>query len=137
LSALKKRLADAAILLTLAEVEAVYAQLVAQSADCDGFVTYAIAKASKANKPSVWFMKGLLGEYHYIEKWREEGSPSMPAVPSKYVSIEPHVATAEDDAEVERLAAEARARLHMVDPPPEIVEDDAAGAKNELDAIEF
>ena len=131
LTALKKRLADAVILTTPAELEKIMAQLIAQSADCDAFVSWALAKAAKARNPSSWFVRGLL-EWDWVGKWRENGAPAKPAEPAPYMPIEPHIATAEDDAEVERLAAETRARLHMVDPPAE-----GEGAKNELDAIEF
>jgi len=132
LAALKKRLADAVILTTPAELEKIGAELVARSADCDTFLTWALAKAAKARNPSSWFVRGLL-EWDWIGKWRENGSAAKPAETVPYVPIEPHVATPADDAEVERLAAETRARLHMVDPPGEIVEDDAKGARNELD----
>jgi hypothetical protein len=133
-TALKKRLADAGILLAPAELEAIAAELIAKSVDCDAFLAWALAKAAKARMPSSWFVKGVL-EWDWIGKWRENGSASKPAEPAPYVPIELHTPSAEDDAEVERLAAETRARLHMVDPPAEIVEEPAV--KNELDDIIF
>jgi hypothetical protein len=134
--ALKKRLADAAILLAPSELEAIAAELIAKSVDWQTFLTWALAKSAKARMPSSWFVKGVL-EWDWIGKWRENGSALKVSEPAPYVPIELHTPTPEDDVEVERLAAETRARLHMVDPPAEIVEDDAKGAKNELDAIEF
>jgi len=130
--ALKKRLADASILTTPAELENIAALLIAKSVDCETFIAWALAKAAKARQPSSWFAKGLL-EWDWIGKWRENGSASKPAEPAKYEPIEPHHSTPEDDVEVERLAAEARARLHMVAPVAGVVE----GSTNELDAIPF
>jgi len=132
--ALKKRLADASILTTPAELENIAALLIAKSVDCETFIAWALAKAAKARQPSSWFAKGLL-EWDWIGKWRENGSASKPAEPAKYEPIEPHHSTPEDDAEVERLAAEARARLHMVDPPAAVKEPVAKG--NDFDAIPF
>jgi hypothetical protein len=74
-------------------------------------------------------------EWDWIGKWRAEGG-GPPKAETPYV-LNLHHSTPEDDAEVERLAAETRARLHMVDPPAEGEATAAAGAKNELDAIEF
>ena len=134
LPALKKRLADASILTTPAELESIAAELVARSADCETFIAWALAKAAKARQPSSWFARGLL-EWDWIGKWRAEGG-GPPKAETPYV-LNLHHSTPEDDAEVERLAAETRARLHMVDPPAEGEATAAAGAKNELDAIEF
>ena len=134
LTALKKRLADASILTTPAELESIAAELVARSADCETFIAWALAKAAKARQPSSWFARGLL-EWDWIGKWRAEGG-GPPKAETPYV-LNLHHSTPEEDAEVERLAAETRARLHMVDPPAEGEATAAAGAKNELDAIEF
>jgi len=116
LPALKKRLADASILTTPAELESIAAELVARSADCETFIAWALAKAAKARQPSSWFARGLL-EWDWIGKWRAEGG-GPPKAETPYV-LELHHSTPEDDAEVERLAAETRERLHMVDPPKE------------------
>ena len=128
--ALKKRLADASILTTPAELENIAALLIAKSVDCETFIAWALAKAAKARQPSSWFAKGLL-EWDWIGKWRAEGG-GPPRAETPYV-LELHTPTPEDDAEVERLAAEARARLHMVAPAAGVVE----GSTNELDAIPF
>jgi hypothetical protein len=66
---------------------------------------------------------------------RSEAKSAESVVRQGSAGATPHVATAEDDAEVERIATETRARLHMVDPPAKIVEEPAA--KNELDDIIF
>jgi len=129
-TALKKRLADASILTTPAELENIAALLIAKSVDCETFIAWALAKAAKARQPSSWFAKGLL-EWDWIGKWRAEGG-GPPRAETPYV-LELHTPTPEDDAEVERLAAEARARLHMVAPAAGVVE----GSTNELDAIPF
>ncbi|MCX7031134.1 MAG: hypothetical protein NTU62_13590, partial [Spirochaetes bacterium] len=47
-TALKKRLSDASILTSPSELEAIAAELVARSVDCDAFLTWALAKAAKA-----------------------------------------------------------------------------------------
>jgi hypothetical protein len=66
---------------------------------------------------------------------RSEAKSAEGVVHQRLAGATLHTPTPEDDAEVERLAAETRARLHMVDPPAEIVEEPAV--KNELDDIIF